>query len=195
MKGYRKLRNMVLRDLEGLKPSLTYHGLHHTLDVVNVCNGYIRRLKLPKRDAYLLRIAALTHDMGFLISHIEHEAISAKMAEDYMSQLGFSKIDIREVQKMIIATKPTNPSNSKLEKILCDADLDYLGRDDFEQISNTLYNEFKILGIVKDYESWMRLQVKFLEFHEYQTDFAKKYRAPKKAKWLEKIKEEVATFS
>ena len=116
------------------------------------------------------------------------------MAETYLTDLGYSKSDIRQVQKMIIATKPTNPSTSKLEKILCDADLDYLGRDDFEEISNTLYSEFKTLGIVKDYESWMRLQVKFLEFHEYQTDFAKKYRAPKKAQWLEKIKEEVATF-
>lgn len=194
MKGYRKLRNMVLNELKALKPHLTYHGLHHTLDVLNVCNGYIRRLKLPRKEAYLLRIAALIHDMGFLVSHVEHEATSAKMAEDYLSDLGYTKSEIRVIQKMIIATKPTNPSTTKLEKILCDADLDYLGRDDFEEISNTLYNEFKILGIVKDYESWMRLQVKFLEFHEYQTDFAKKYRAPKKAKWLEKIKAEVATF-
>jgi predicted metal-dependent HD superfamily phosphohydrolase len=194
MKGYRKLRNMVLHELQGLKPHLTYHGLHHTLDVVNVCNGYIRRLKLPKREAYLLRIAALIHDMGFLVSHVEHEATSAKMAENYLKDLGYGNADIREVQKMIVATKPTNPSNTKLEKILVDADLDYLGRDDFERISNTLFSEFKTLGIVKDYKSWMRLQVKFLEFHEYQTDFAKKYRAPKKAQWLEKIKAEVATF-
>jgi HD superfamily phosphodiesterase len=195
MKGYRKLRNMVLKDLDGLKPNLTYHGLHHTMDVLNVINGYIRRLKLPKREAYLLRIAALTHDMGFLVSHVEHEATSAKMAENYMKQLGFPKSDIRQVQKMIIATKPTNPSNTKLEKILCDADLDYLGRDDFVKISNTLYLEFRDQGIVMDYESWMRLQVKFLEFHEYQTEYAKKYRAPKKAMWLKKIKDEVATFA
>jgi hypothetical protein len=111
-----------------------------------------------------------------------------------MKQLGFSRSDIRQVQKMIIATKPTNPSNTMLEKIICDADLDYLGREDFERISNTLFEEFKTQGIVLDYESWMKLQVKFLEFHEYQTEYAKKYRAPKKAIWLNRIKEVVATF-
>ena len=191
MKGYRKIRKKLLEELQGLPPNLTYHGFHHTLDVVKVVNGYIQRLKLSHREAYLLRIAALAHDIGFIVSNLDHEAIGANMTEVYMKEYGFSQKDIEEVKAMIIATKPANPSKTKLEKILCDADLDYLGRKDFEPISNSLYKELTKLKLIKDYKTWMKLQVKFLESHEYQTTFARKHRAPMKAKWLQKIKESV----
>jgi hypothetical protein len=42
-----------------------------------------------------------------------------------------------------MATKlPPNPKNL-LEKIICDSDLDYLGRSDFIPVSNTLFEELK----------------------------------------------------
>ena len=145
-------------------------------------------MKLPKREAYLLRIAALSHDMGFLSSYVNHEEVGARMVQDYMRQLGFKQKDIDVVKGMIIATKPSNPSRTMLEKIICDADLDYLGRDDFEPISNSLYKELQNLWLIKDFDTWMKIQIEFLETHEYQTEFARKYRAPVKAQWVEKLK-------
>ena len=43
---------------------------------------------------------------------------------------------------------PQNPK-THLEMIMCDADLDYLGRYDFETISNNLYTEFLDFGFVR----------------------------------------------
>ena len=89
---------------------------------------------------------------------------------------------------MIMATKiPQSPKN-KLEKIICDADLDYLGRDDFEVISNNLYTEFLDFGIVKDHNDWMQKQIGFLEFHLYFTKSSQQLRQPKKMERLTKIK-------
>ena len=51
-----------------------------------------------------------------------------------------------------MATKvPQSPKNH-LEEILCDCDLDYLGRDDFEKISNNLFSEWKEHGLVTNVE-------------------------------------------
>jgi len=188
MKGYRKLRGIILNYLKELPKNLTYHGYNHTMDVLNVCNQYIRRLHLTKEERSLLRIAALSHDIGFVKSYIDHEEVGAEMLELHMKELNIDPSYIAKLKKMIIATKPSNPALTKLEKIICDADLDYLGRSDFEPISKNLYKELKNLGLIKSHDEWMELQIKFFETHEFQTPFAKKYRAPVKAKWLEKLK-------
>jgi hypothetical protein len=66
--------------------------------------------------------------------------------------------------------------------------LDYLGRDDFETISNNLYTEFLDFGFVKDYDDWMQKQFKFLELHHYFTKSSQQLRQPKKMDQLTKLK-------
>ncbi|MGK0255370.1 MAG: hypothetical protein ACI9OE_002902, partial [Mariniflexile sp.] len=75
-----------------------------------------------------------------------------------------------------------------LEQIICDSDLDYLGRNDFYEISNKLYRELKEASFVSNEDQWNKLQIKFLESHKYHTDFAKKNRQPKKEKRIFEIK-------
>lgn len=186
----RKLKKFIISKLKKELPSqLTYHGLHHTLDVLNVCNLYIKRLNISPKDAYLLRTASLIHDVGIIWTYNGHEEASVIYAEQILPTLGYSKSDIQKISQMIMSTNiPQNPKN-QLEKIICDADLDYLGRDDVYPISQTLYNEFLAYKVVTDEESWDRLQVNFLTKHSYHTEFAKKYRAPKKAIYLQEIKQ------
>jgi predicted metal-dependent HD superfamily phosphohydrolase len=192
MKGYRKIRTWALTKLENDLPEhLTYHGAHHTQDVLKVTNAYIRRVKPGKHNAYLLRIAALTHDIGFTISHENHEETGAKITGDKMEEFGFSTKDIKKLQSMIMSTKvPQNPK-TELEKILCDADLDYLGRKDFFEISQRLYEELQHFNVINSRAQWMKLQSDFFESHRYHTNYARKFRAPVKAKWLEKIRAEL----
>jgi uncharacterized protein len=75
-----------------------------------------------------------------------------------------------------------------LEEILADADLDYLGRDDFFIIGETLYREFKTLGIVNNEEEWNQLQVRFLENHHYFTKTSVNLRQAKKEEHLKQVK-------
>ncbi|MBK9109481.1 MAG: HD domain-containing protein [Saprospiraceae bacterium] len=189
----RKLKSFITSKLkQELPKQLTYHGLHHTLDVLNVCNLYIKRLNIPAKDAYLLRTASLIHDVGIIWTYNGHEEASVVYAEEILPAMGYSKKDIERISKMIMATNiPQSPKNI-LEQIICDADLDYLGRSDVYPISQTLYKEFLAYKVVKDEESWDRLQVNFLTKHFYHTEFAKKYRAPKKEIYLQEIKKKWA---
>ncbi|TAE89548.1 MAG: hypothetical protein EAZ80_14130, partial [Runella slithyformis] len=70
----------------------------------------------------------------------------------------------------------------------CDADLDYLGRTDFNPISESLFQELQNVGILQSRLAWDNIQVKFLEGHCYQTDFAVAHRQPQKAARLAEIK-------
>lgn len=188
MQGYLKLRKHVLDELrEKLPQYLAYHGINHTLDVLNVCEQYIRREKLDERDRYLLRIGAIVHDMGFLIGPTNHEAVGAEMASKLMKELRMSQDVIDEVKGLVMATKiPQTPLND-LQKIICDADLDYLGRDDYPIISVKLFAELKHMNVISTEEQWKNLQINFLTAHKFHTSFARKNREPKKQYWLKKL--------
>jgi uncharacterized protein len=190
MKGYLKLRRIVLTKLEnGLPKHLTYHNLDHVLDVLNVCNQYIKRNKIKGDDAFLLRIGAIVHDIGFLKTNINHEEVGAEMAANIMESLDMDSEHIEIVKGLILATKiPQNPK-TELQKIICDSDLDYLGRNDYPEISSRLYLEFKATNVIKTDQDWKNLQISFLTKHDFHTPFAKKYRNPRKQYWLEQIHE------
>lgn len=189
MKGYNKLRAKAMDILKSKLPeTLYYHDVSHTLDVLRVCNQYIKREKIDPYSAKLLRLGALLHDIGFTVSNKNHEERGAKIAKELMSRHGFSKSDIATVDGLIIATRiPQRPKN-KLEEIICDADLDYLGRDDFFVISNNLYRELRSNSILNNREDWHEFQLRFLEAHSFHTGFARKNRQPKKEKHMRLLK-------
>jgi uncharacterized protein len=185
----RKLKDFITIKLKQELPAkLSYHGLHHTIDVLNVCNQYIRRMKIKAHDAHLLRSAALLHDVGILWTYNGHEEEGVKYANQILPSYGYSKKDIDKIAGMIMATKIPQRPKTQLEKILCDSDLDYLGTDEFYTIGDTLKKEFISYKIIKNAVEWDRLQVNFLSKHHYHTLFAKKHRAAKKQEYIQEIK-------
>ena len=189
MKGYNKLRKKALEILNTkLSKDFYYHGIDHTLDVLKVINLYIKREKISPQDAKLLRIGVLLHDIGFTVSHLDHEAKSAEIAERLMSELGFSLNHIKTVRGLILATRIPQAPKNRLEKIICDADLDYLGRTDFYSLSDLLYKELKVYSKVNNKFQWNKLQIKFLESHVYHTNFAFAKRQPSKEKRIMELK-------
>jgi uncharacterized protein len=168
---------------------LSYHGIEHTLDVLAVCEQYIRRLNLGKEERILLRIGAIVHDMGFLEGPANHEEKGAGMAAELIVKFGMDTSLIDRVKGLVLATKiPQSPKN-ELQKILCDADLDYLGRDDYPQISQRLFEELQFMKVIHSEDQWKQLQINFLKSHYFHTPFALVNRAPKKQYWLKKLEE------
>ena len=88
---------------------------------------------------------------------------------------------------MITATKIPQSPKTQLERIICDADLDYLGRDDFKDIAKTLFDELKVYMNVKDEKVWNGIQLTFLKNHQYHTEYCRKRREAKKQKHLKEI--------
>ena len=183
-----KFKKIIINKLNTeLPPSMYYHGAHHTLEVLNVCNAYIKRLKLNSKDAHLLRTAALLHDTGFIWNNANHEETGVSFSREILPDWGFNKNEIDQIVNMIMATKiPQNPQNL-LEEILCDADLDYLGTNRFLTIGETLYRELLTLNVLENEDNWDKIQINFLSTHRYHTSYAKKYREPIKRIHLAEI--------
>ncbi len=173
-----KAERYILQQLqERLERTLFYHGVHHTLDVVTA-SAEIAALEgiRDEESLQLLRTAAFYHDSGFMITYQGHEEAGCALVREVLPAFGYNAAQIEKVCGMIMATKiPQSPKNA-LEMIICDADLDYLGRDDFEGIAATLFEELKVRDMVEDIPAWDAVQVRFLEAHSYWTASERKRR-------------------
>lgn len=188
MKGYRKLRKIALDLLKaGLSNKLSYHGYEHTMAVLKQVNFYIRYYNISHHDGQLLRIATLFHDIGFVDSYKDHEEKSAELLKSYMDKFGCDPADFDKLKGMILATRiPQNPKNI-LEFIICDSDLDYLGRNRYYEIGETLYDEWKAYNMIGTREEWIKIQINFLKGHSYHTEYAKKKLQPGKEKRIKEL--------
>jgi predicted metal-dependent HD superfamily phosphohydrolase len=93
------------------------------------------------------------------------------MAGRVLKLIGYEPEEIEKVQKMILATDPDVEPKTHVEKILCDADLDNLGREDFFQLDEKLREGRGIRGIdVSDDVTWYSNTLEFLAKHQYYTE-------------------------
>ncbi|MBC3788125.1 HD domain-containing protein [Spirosoma utsteinense] len=172
-----------------LSPTLYYHGLHHVLDVVEAADRIARAECITDTESLdLLRTAALFHDVGFLSTYKGHEEVGCTYVQRVLPDFGYEPEQIRAICGMIMATRIPQEPRTKLEEILCDADLDYLGRDDFEPIAHSLYKELMAREMVTDELVWNRIQVNFLGNHHYWTPTAIATRQAVKEKHLDTLK-------
>lgn len=181
--------HMIAKLKNGLSKELTYHSLEHTLDVYEQSQNIAREENITDVEKlYLLKVAALYHDSGFLHIYKGHEEEGCKLAMKELPGYGLNKEQIEIICGLVRATKlPQSPRNH-LEEVICDADLDYLGRDDYVEISNHLYSEFLREGYVKNDEDWLNMQISFFESHHYFTKWSRENRGPVKQQRLEMLK-------
>ena len=190
MEIYSRIQTAIISILSGqLDKRLTYHNTSHTLDVVNQSERIALAEGITsKKDLLLLKTAALFHDTGFLYVYDGHEDKSCEIAREKLND-DFSQQDIQLICGLIMVTKVPQTPSSLLEEIICDADLDYLGRDDFEKLSDCLKHEFLDYGVVRNEVDWENKQIAFFEMHHYFTHTSKQNRQPTKTQHLLKLQE------
>lgn len=191
---FQEAKKFILRKLKKeLPPHLSYHSVEHIKDVYNACKKIAAKEGITGEDLTLLLTAALFHDSGFLIQNKEHEALSCEIVKQHLPLFNYNQHQIDKICGMIMATRIPQKPNNKLEQIICDADLDYLGRDDFFIIGDKLFSELSMYGILNTEREWNELQIKFLENHHYFTATAIKLRKHKKDEHLNAIRNRINT--
>lgn len=183
----------ILAELHvGLPGLRTYHSLEHTLDVYATTITMAEEEGINGEDFILLKTAALFHDAGFLVSPGEHEAGGCQLARQHLPRFGYSEEQVGKVCAMIMSTKIPQRAHDHLSEILCDADLDYLGRDDFFVVGDRLYEEMRTYGSLSTRKEWNQLQEKFISNHAYYTATSRAIREPKKQQHLEWVRKWLA---
>jgi len=187
---YEQAYSFLIQKFEtGLPSYLTYHNAEHTKNVIKVAEHLAVAENISGDDIELLKTAALFHDAGFLQHHYDHESISCKLARKHLPDFSYSAEQIETVCRMIQATKLPQSPYDFLAQLLCDADLYYLGGDQYSTYSERLFSEFKKFGMVKTRTEWEIRQVEFLSAHSYYTNTASREREIQKQINLQQLKE------
>ncbi|RPI46235.1 MAG: HD domain-containing protein, partial [Bacteroidetes bacterium] len=183
------IQELILDKLEKELPgSLFYHNVKHTVDVVTEVELIGWAEGLDDEGILLLKTAALFHDAGHTIAYDDHEYHGTVLAREFLPKYGYADEQIDRICEIIMATKLPPQPRDIYQQIICDADLDYLGRSDMIPVSNTLYRELKEQDKIGSFNDWNRLQLKFISGHSYFTKTAQSLREVNKRKQIERIR-------
>jgi Adenylate cyclase, family 3 (some proteins contain HAMP domain) len=182
------IQEIILDKLEMDLPGyLFYHNVKHTVDVVTEVELIGWAEGCSDEEILLLKTAALFHDAGHIVAYDNHEFYGTQIAIEILPGFNYTPDQIERICSIIMSTKlPPKPTNL-LENIICDSDLDYLGRSDFIPVSNTLYEELKAQNKMGSLNDWNKIQVKFISGHQYFTKTARSLREVNKKLQIERI--------
>ena len=166
-----------------------YHSYEHAIDVMQRAIYLSEQENLPVDEIEMMALAGLFHDTGFIVMYDKNEPIWARIASNYLKSINYDKNKIKLIEQIILATDPdyTNPKNI-YEKIIKDADMDNLWRDDFQKKSNDIKKELETVKKIKIKDpEWHHSLVDLLISHKFNTDVQRKERDKKKQENLNKM--------
>jgi len=189
-----KVVDEYIRDLfrDELPHGIKYHDANHTLHptkgVVAAANRIAISENISEHDRELLITAAYFHDTGYIREYDKNEPIAARMAGRILKLIGYKPNEVKKIQKMILATDLAVEPKTHVEKILCDADLDHFGREDFFKFDGKLREGRRIRGIdVSDDAKWYKGTLAVITNHQYYTESQKKLREKEKQKNIKRL--------
>lgn len=188
LKEFNDLEEKVIDFLtKNLAEHLHYHDYTHTIDVVNQAELIGYGEGVSDEQILLLKTAALFHDTGHTIESNGHEAHGCTIAREWLTEYNYNEEQMDEICDIIMATQMPPDPQTLLQRIICDSDLDYLGRSDFIPTSNALYKELEAIGVMNDINTWNELQIKFLSAHSFYTATSRRLREVNKQSQIERI--------
>lgn len=177
----KELQRYVFDLLENqLHPQFYYHNLEHTQFVMNAAQQLASAEQVLAEDMLLLVTAAMLHDTGYTEMVKGHEERSCELASKLLPIYEYDTVAIDTVCELIMATKLPQQAQTPLAQILCDADLYYLGTDQFFDFAEKLFKEMTALRLIGSLNEWNELQVQFLSSHRYFTAAANRLLYEKK---------------
>ena len=171
-----------------LPANLIYHSIDHIADVYQAADQLASLENISTYDTQILLTAAQYHDAGYMVKATGHEEESCRIARQVLPGFEYTSQEVEQICSLIKATELPQSPNNHLEEIMADADLDYLGRNDYFIISQKLYDELASTGNVVTKEYWKQAQINFMENHRYFTATAINLRQAVKEENLKKVK-------
>ena len=188
MQSKNPMKEFVIEMLKTKLPAnYYYHNYEHTLYVLNNVIEIGTHENCNEKELELLKAAALWHDTGYIHTYAGHEEESCILAKKHLLDYGFTDIEIDEINGMIMATKILQTPTNKLEEIMADADLEYLGTNTVAEKAHLLFKELHFLNPSLDEALWNKMQISFLESHHYFTDYCKQNKDPLRFVYLKKL--------
>jgi len=156
-----------------VKENMVDRPYHNSYDHVEDMIGAIERIAyfegIGPYYKFLLKTAGYLHDLICVPFATDNEEKTAEASASILLKLGYSKWEIGIVQSLIISTKVPTAPKTRLEEVICDADTDNLGREDFLDKNIALRVELNAEDVLK----WLKGTMDFMRSHRYYTNTAK----------------------
>lgn len=165
-----------------------FHNLDHTRDVVKACELMADHYRIEDEERLVLLTAAWFHDTGYSSgSPKDHELVSQKIAAEFLTGKADDQF-IASVNRCIDTTRVPQTPHNQIEMIMCDADLFHLGTDSFEERNKLLRKEINKLKDTRiSKKDWQKINLKFLQEHQYFTSYGKEKLEPIKQKYIQEL--------
>ena len=157
-----------------LSQDFKYHNLNHTAIVVEGAMAIGKGENVTDEEMEILLIAAWFHDTGYVHTKLDHKDESARIATEFLKQATASDDFILKVSRCIMATKEGAVPKEMLHKIIRDADMFHLSKQEYKHFAENLRAEMALL-YDKNYTDleWQHSNLTFLANHQYYTRYAK----------------------
>lgn len=183
-----EMKEFVIRFLrDHLSSFHHYHNYEHTLYVLDKAMEIGKQEQCTEEELELLAIAALWHDTGYSLTYRGHEEESCNLTRHYLPGFGITAVRIETICGMIMATKLPQTPRTKLEEILADADLEYLGTHNYEIQAEKLFREMQAVNPELTEDKWKHIQINFLQQHHFFTAYCKEKLSAGKQEQLNRL--------
>ncbi|NJB86095.1 putative metal-dependent HD superfamily phosphohydrolase [Lewinella marina] len=172
---YRAGRYVTQLLIHQLPKDRVFHNLHHTINVTQGALKIGREEQLTEEELEVVMLAAWFHDTGHIRTYTGHEEVSAEIARRWLEGEQYPPDRIDAVVRCIeVTTMPQHPK-TKLEAVICDADLYHLSFNTYDHYQEMLREEWRReLGIDVSDEDWNQQNAAFLSGHRYFTDYGRR---------------------
>lgn len=163
----KKYVNSILMPLD----SYYYHQYEHALEVMDRGVYLAKKEWLSDEETELIALAWLFHDTWFIIQYDNNEYIWAKIAQNFLKSKLYPMDKISIIEEIILATDPNYKKPKDIyERIIKDADLDNMWRDDFFDKSEKLKRELESIKSIKIKDpDWHHSSLDFLWKNKFYT--------------------------
>ena len=176
-----------------LPEGFTYHNLLHTQQVVEATKEIGAASGLDEEHILILQVAAWFHDLGYVNTYVDHEEVGMEMASEFLKTQEAEPQLVERVLQLIEATKLNHAPRNLTEKVMKDADLYNLTTPDALQNSQNIRHEWEVFR--NEYftdKKWDKMNLYFLEDHEYYTNYGKEVlEAAKQKNYVRKLKKKM----
>lgn len=154
---------------EHLHKRYTYHNADHTLNVCNAVKLFAEKSTLSPGTTLALRIAAVFHDFGYLQQSFDNEKLALPYLKEFGDRFKIDEPILQQSGDLILETTfpyaPVTPAG----KLLCDADIEYIGREEFFQQAELFRRELAADNIVYTDKQWWTMEIEFLQTNTFFT--------------------------
>src|ERR1035437_6814585 len=159
---------------ENLPAEYTYHNFIHAREVFEAVNELGKNSSLPDEEFEAIQVAAWFHDTGFIKDHLHHEYKSAEIVKEFLGNLHYPDKKIDRITEIIIMTEIGTAPACLSGKIIKDADILHIGKEDFFSKCFALKSELESIDHKKFTESeWLHSSLNFINNTLFFTDYAK----------------------